>query len=190
MKLASEVVQVVISLKFSATATMANEKGRTKIASKRNVIPVTASHRRPSSQRWSVKSMGQVATTIMVAHTTAPRNGRRIQTEAAINANRNTTASVSRVSSNCRSAMEAPSAPIHCPVDDAPITHIISMDLADCITVVVPRRMGDDEPSRRMRVKTNSPTKILRTADKECRFFSDALYPDRENTLHFEDILP
>ena len=41
--------------------------------------------------------MGQVATTIMVAHTTAVRNGKRIQVEAAINTNRNTTASVSRV---------------------------------------------------------------------------------------------
>ena len=107
MKVESEVVQAVISLKFSMKAPMANEKGRRKIASKRSVITVTASHRRPSSQRWSIKSMGQVATTIMVAHTTAPRNGRRIQTEAAINANRNTTASVSRVSSNCRSAKAA-----------------------------------------------------------------------------------
>ncbi len=82
-------------------------------------MTVTASHRRPSSQRWSIKSMGQVATTIMVAHTTALRNGRRIQTEAAIKANRNTTASVSRVSSNCRSAKAASNSKSHSSAVDA-----------------------------------------------------------------------
>ena len=58
---------------------MANENGTTNIANKRRVIPVTASHRRPCIQPWSLSRNGQVATTIIVAHTIAVRNGKRIQ---------------------------------------------------------------------------------------------------------------
>jgi hypothetical protein len=43
--------------------------------------------------------MGQVGTTIMVAQTIAPRNGRRIQNDAAINPPMKSTASVVRVRS-------------------------------------------------------------------------------------------
>ncbi len=57
--------------------------------------------RRPPSRASSLRSSGQVATTIIVAQTTAPRNGWRIQNTATISPTRNRTASVLRLSSRC-----------------------------------------------------------------------------------------
>src|SRR5215510_3046400 len=64
VKLESCVAQLAISLKFSTRAAMPMEKGTRNTASKRSVMTVTASHRFPHIQRWSMSMMDQVETTI------------------------------------------------------------------------------------------------------------------------------
>ena len=62
-------------------------------------MTVTATQRRPPARRCTLIMSGQVATTIMIAQMIAPRNGRRIQSEAAISPPITITVSRMRVSS-------------------------------------------------------------------------------------------
>jgi len=63
---------------------IAAENGATKTSSSAAVMTVVASQRLPHKRDWSPRRTGHVVTTIIVDHTIAARNGRRIQIEAAI----------------------------------------------------------------------------------------------------------
>ena len=78
---------------------IAADSGTTSTSSRTTDITVTASQRRPPAQRCTLISSGQVATTIMIAQMIAPRNGRRIHSEAAISPPITITVSRMRVSS-------------------------------------------------------------------------------------------
>ena len=93
---------------WSALSTMvptASESGTTSTRSSPRVITVTARARLFHSRACTQSISCQVATTIMVAQTTAGRNGRKIQNDAAMSAAMNSTASVVRVRSRCKSGM-------------------------------------------------------------------------------------
>src|ERR1700752_859572 len=77
-------VQATTSSARSTTATTAMVTGAARTASMSSVITVTARTRLPHRRACTTRSAGQVATTTIVAHTTAGRNGRRIQKLAAI----------------------------------------------------------------------------------------------------------
>ncbi len=64
-----------------------------------SVIVRTAGPRRPPNRASRAFSSGQLATTSMAAQTAAPRNGRKIHSEPAINNRMQMMASVVRVKS-------------------------------------------------------------------------------------------
>ena len=78
----------------------AKQIGTIKTSSNRTVITSTASQRLPQSRACSLRKNGQVAMTIMAAHSSDVRNGRMIQKHAAIRMPMNSTASVMRVRSD------------------------------------------------------------------------------------------
>src|SRR5688500_9048998 len=91
--------QSATSSTLVTTVAIAAESGTTSTSSRTTDITVTASQRRPPLRRCAHSIIGQVATTIIVAQMIAPRNGCRIQNEAAISPPMNSTVSTMRVSS-------------------------------------------------------------------------------------------
>ena len=69
-------VHATTSSARSTMATTAIVSGTARIVSISSVMTVTASTRLPHRRAWTRRSAGQVATTTMVAQTTAGRNGR------------------------------------------------------------------------------------------------------------------
>ena len=102
---ASDFTHPTISSAFETIVPMANVRGTTNTPKSKSVINVTASARLPQSHSCAAIISGQVATTIVVAHTIAPRNGRKIQMEDPIKATIKRTASTPRVISRCISVM-------------------------------------------------------------------------------------
>ncbi len=84
---------------------MARVSGTIRTQSKTSVINVTASARLPPNRPWTEIISGQVATTMVVAQTIAPRNGRKIQIEDPIRVTMKSTASTFRVMSRWISAI-------------------------------------------------------------------------------------
>src|SRR5664279_5617440 len=80
---------------------MATQNGSTNTSSIATVITMIVGVRRPPSLRCSDNIGDQVATTIIVAHMSATRNGRMIQNDAAMSPHIDSTASVVRVTSLC-----------------------------------------------------------------------------------------
>jgi hypothetical protein len=102
---ASDFTHTTISSTFETIVPMANVRGTTNTHKSKSVINVTASARLPQSRACAAIMSGHVATTIVVAHTIAPRNGRKIQMEDPIRATIKRTASTPRVISRCISVM-------------------------------------------------------------------------------------
>jgi hypothetical protein len=73
--------------------------GTTNTANSARVITMTAAHRRPPSPRCTRSNTGHVVTTIIVAHTNPPANGRSTQKHATISSRIVSTLSVLRVRS-------------------------------------------------------------------------------------------
>src|SRR6266550_354477 len=94
---ASDFTHTTISSTFETIVPMANVRGTTNTHKSKSVINVTASARLPQSHDCAAIMSGHVATTIVVAHTIAPRNGRKIQMEDPIRATIKRTASTPRV---------------------------------------------------------------------------------------------
>src|SRR4051794_31183210 len=76
-------------------------------------MTLAATQRRPPARCCRPSSSGQVATTIMIAQISAPRNGRRIQKDAAISPPMNSTVSTERVRSLRGSFTTARCSPLH-----------------------------------------------------------------------------
>src|SRR5258706_5654614 len=89
-----------ISSDRSRMVNTAKQTGTIKTRSNRMVITSTASQRLPQSRDCSLRKKGQVAMTIMAAHSSDERNGRITQKQAAIRMQMNSTASVVRVRSD------------------------------------------------------------------------------------------
>src|SRR6187200_892821 len=78
LKLASDFAHPTTSSTLETIVTIAKVNGTTSTPRSRRVIAVTASARLPHSQFCKEIINGQVATTIVPAHTMAARNGRKI----------------------------------------------------------------------------------------------------------------
>ena len=89
-----------ISSVWSRMVRTAKQIGTIKTSSNRTVITRMASQRLPQSRVCSLRKYGQVAMTIMAAHSSDERNGRMTQKHAAIRMPMNSTASVVRVRSD------------------------------------------------------------------------------------------
>ena len=98
-KPAMDFSRTTISSAFDTIVPMASARGTTKTSSRITVIAATASALRCHRRAWSQSMAGHVATTIIVAHIAAARNGRRIQSEATISAPRKIAPRSVRVSS-------------------------------------------------------------------------------------------
>src|SRR5215216_1918318 len=80
----SDCAQSTISSIWATKVPTATENGTMKTNSNARVITVTAKYRFPHSTAWARSINGQVATTIIVAQTSAGTNGRKIQNDAAM----------------------------------------------------------------------------------------------------------
>ena len=89
-----------ISSVWSRMVRTAKQIGTIKTSSNRTVITRMASQRLPQSRVCSLRKYGQVAMTIMAAHSSDERNGCMTQKHAAIRMPMNSTASVVRVRSD------------------------------------------------------------------------------------------
>ena len=67
---------------FATIVPIAADNGTTKISSSAAVRTVVAIQRLPQKTACSMRRIGQVVTTIIVAQIVAARNGRRIQSDA------------------------------------------------------------------------------------------------------------
>src|SRR5262245_57120412 len=114
LKSLNDLVHSTISSTFATMVPIAKVNGTTKMHSNRIVINATARARLFKSHACADIMSGQVATTIVVAHTTAPRNGRKIQIEDPINATMNKTPRTPRAMSRWVSAIFKP-----------PLSHLI-----------------------------------------------------------------
>ena len=99
LKEPSDFTHSTMSSTFETIVPIAKVSGRTMIHKRKSVITVTASARLPQSHVCKPIIRDQVATTIVAAHTIAPRNGRNIQIEEPIRATMKRTASTTRVMS-------------------------------------------------------------------------------------------
>src|SRR5262249_1872569 len=88
-----------MSSEYEMIVVRAKVSGTSRPSSNTTVITATASPRRPHSTDCARTSSGHVATTIMIAQTTAGRNGRKIQKLATIMPPMNSTPSVTRARS-------------------------------------------------------------------------------------------
>src|SRR5688572_4070757 len=81
LKVASDLAHVTTSSTLDTIVPIAKVSGTTSTHRSRSVITATASARLPHSHTCKVIMSGQVATTMVAAHTMAPRNGRKIHME-------------------------------------------------------------------------------------------------------------
>mgnify|MGYP003694131281 CR=1 FL=1 len=98
----NRLVQSTISLALATMVPIAAENGTTKTSSSAAVMMVVASQRLPQRRDWSARRIGHVVTTIIAAQMVAARNGRRIQTDAAMSPPMIRTAKTVRVRSRVR----------------------------------------------------------------------------------------
>src|SRR5262245_36266987 len=97
---ASASTQPLMRSAWSTMVLMAMARGTMRTSSRAMVMAATASERRFQSRRWIWRMSGQLATTIVVAQTTAGRNGRRTQNDAAMSPAMKSTARVTRARSD------------------------------------------------------------------------------------------
>ena len=103
LKVASDFAHATTSSTLETIVPIAKVNGTTSTPRSRRVITVTASPRLPHSHFCKEIISGQVATTMVAAHTMAPRNGRKIHIEDPIRATMKSTASTPRAVSCCLS---------------------------------------------------------------------------------------
>src|ERR1044072_5361461 len=89
-------VHSTISSTFDTIVPIAKVSGTINTQSKSSVITASAKERLPHNQSWIFVIIGHVATTMVVAQTSAPRNGKRIQIEAPMRLTIKSTASTLR----------------------------------------------------------------------------------------------